>query len=115
MKVTIWHNPRCSKSRAALKLLREKGVEVEVRKYLECAPTEAEIVAVLEKLALPAIALTRVGEAIFRDLGLSRDDDAQVLVHAMAQNPILIQRPVVIREASAVIGRPLEAVLDLLN
>lgn len=110
----IWHNPRCSKSRQALALLEEKGLEVEVRRYLEDAPSLDELRSVKAALGLPAIGMMRTGEAVFRELGLSKPDDDETLLAAMAANPILIERPVVLRGGRAVIGRPPEAVLDLL-
>jgi arsenate reductase len=111
----IWHNPRCSKSRQALALLEERGVEVEVRRYLEDAPSLDELRSVKAALGVPAIDMTRTGEALFRELGLSRDADDETLLAAMATHPILIERPILLRDGKAVIGRPPEAVLDLVQ
>ena len=113
MKTVIWHNPRCSKSRAALKLLEENGIEHDVRRYLEDVPTAAEIRDVLTALDLPAISLVRTGEKVFKENGLSRDSGDDALVKAMAAHPILIERPVVMSGQKAAIGRPPEAVLGL--
>lgn len=114
MTLTIWHNPRCSKSRQTLALLEARGLAPTVRRYLEVPPTEAELRDVLGRLGLPAIGLVRTKETRFRDLGLRHDSDAATLIAAMAENPILIERPVVINGARAALGRPPEAVLDIL-
>ncbi len=113
--ITLWHNPRCSKSRAALKLLTDRGVETKVRLYLADPPSREEIDRVLHKLGLPASALIRSGEALYRELGLDEVDDDEELLNAMAENPILIERPIAIRGSRAVVGRPPEDVLNLLD
>ena len=113
--ITIWHNPRCSKSRISLALLTEQGVEpIEVR-YLETPPSKAEIKRVLELLGIAPIALMRRGEAAFKELQLSSDSTDEQLLEAMASHPILIERPVVFTDDKAVIGRPPENVLELLD
>lgn len=112
--ITLWHNPRCSKSREGLKLLQEAGAEVKVRKYLDDAPGEAEIRAVLDRLGLAPIDMMRTKEKLFRELGLSRDADPDVLIRAMADHPRLIERPIGIRGDRARIGRPPENLMDLL-
>lgn len=114
MSVTIWHNPRCSKSRATLALLEDKGIAPEIRRYLDDAPSEGEIRAALKALGIPAIGLVRRGEKRFRELGLSAETDEATLIAAMAANPVLIERPVVFKGEKAVLGRPPEAVLDIL-
>ena len=114
MSLPIWHNPRCSKSRQTLALLRERGLAPRIRRYLEVPPTEAELRDALARLDLPAIGLVRIKEVRFRDLGLSDDSDPATLVAAMAANPILIERPVVFNGDRAAIGRPPKAVLDIL-
>ncbi len=111
--ITFWHNPRCSKSRAALALLTDRGADMMVRRYLEDAPTEAELRAAHALLGGPVIALMRPGEPAFSALELEgADDDA--LFTAMAANPKLIERPLVLTGDAAIIGRPPEAVLSLL-
>lgn len=112
--VTIYHNPRCSKSRQTLALLRERGVEPTVVEYLKTPPDEATIRALLTKLGLAPRALMRVKESVYRDLGLKGVTDADALIRAMAENPILIERPIVVAGDRAVLGRPPEAVLDIL-
>lgn len=112
--VTIWHNPRCSKSRQTLALLEEKGVAPTVRKYLEDAPSETEIRGALAALGLKAIDMMRTKEAEFKDQDLSRDSSEDLLIAAMARAPKLIERPIVFTDTRARIGRPPEAVLDIL-
>lgn len=112
--IEYWHNPRCSKSRAGLALLQDRGAEVTVRKYLEDAPSVDELRAVLSRLGIPAIEMMRTGEARFKELGLSKDAPEEVLVQAMAENPILVERPVGITADKAAIGRPPETLLTLL-
>ena len=112
--ITIWHNPRCSKSRTALALLEEHGVEPTQVKYLETPPTENEIRHVLSLLGGSAIDLMRRGEATFKELNLSSDTPEDELISAMTNHPILIERPVIISATKAVIGRPPENTLTLL-
>lgn len=112
--IEYWHNPRCSKSRAGLALLEEKGADVRVRKYLEDSPSGDELRTALSLLELPAIALIRTGEKAFRELGLSKTLPDDALIRAMAENPILIERPLGITEDRAAIGRPPETLLTLL-
>lgn len=113
--IEYWHNPRCSKSRAGLALLQDRGAALRLRRYLEDAPDAGELAAARAALGNPpAIAMMRSGEKLFRELGLSKDDDDARLIAAMAAHPILIERPLAIRGDRAVIGRPPEALLDLL-
>jgi arsenate reductase (glutaredoxin) len=109
--ITIWHNPRCTKSRQTLALLKEKGVEPAVRLYLEDVPTVSELRAVLAKLGITAAQWARPKET--RDAGLKGADEA-ALLQGMSANPKLIERPVVIRGDRARLGRPPEAVLELI-
>jgi arsenate reductase (glutaredoxin) len=113
-KVTIWHNPRCSKSRQTLALLEEQGVTPEVRTYLDDAPTEDEIRAALAALGLKPIEAMRTKEAEFKDLGLTKDSPDDALIAAMASTPKLIERPIVFVGAKARLGRPPESVLEIL-
>ena len=112
--MTIWHNPRCSKSRTALALLEDRGVEPTQVKYLETPPTESQIRHVLSLLGVSAFDLMRRGEAAFKELKLSSDTSEDELIRAMASHPILIERPVIISATQAVIGRPPENALTLL-
>ncbi|MBO9477300.1 arsenate reductase (glutaredoxin) [Shimia sp. R11_0] len=111
--ITIWHNPRCSKSRQTLALLEEKGT-VTVRRYLEDTPNLQELQKVLSLLGGNAIDMMRPKEARFKEMGLSKEDSEETLLKAMAENPILIERPIVMANNKAAIGRPPEAVLDIL-
>jgi len=113
--VTIWHNPRCSKSRGALELLIERGIDPSVVLYLETSPTRGQLVDVLAKLGTDdPRAITRTGEPRYRDLGLGGADN-DTLLDALAANPALIERPIVIRGDRAVVARPSERVLELLD
>ena len=112
--IIYWHNPRCSKSRAGLALLQDRGVEVTVRLYLQDAPSEAEITAAWRALGEPpVIDMMRSADKAFSEAGLSKTDSDAVLMAAMAANPALIERPIAISGARAVIGRPTERLLDL--
>lgn len=111
--VTIWHNPRCSKSRQTLALLQERGIDAQVIEYLKTPPNAEEISSVIALLGIETHGLIRKGESTYKELGLKNADSA-TLVSAMAENPILIERPVVINGKRAAIGRPPEAVLDIL-
>jgi arsenate reductase (glutaredoxin) len=114
VKATIWHNPRCSKSRAALAILEETpGVEVEVVEYLKTSPTRAEIEAVLQKAGVRPSEALRKGEAVVKDIGLDVTNDDAVL-DAMAVHPILIERAIVITDKGAVIARPPERATEVL-
>lgn len=115
MSVTIYHNPRCSKSRQTLALLEEKGIEPEIVAYLENPPDAAELKRVLGLLGMKPRDLMRKNEAAYKENNLddpSLDDD--VLIAAMVENPILIERPVVIAGGKARLGRPPEQVLEIL-
>jgi arsenate reductase len=114
MSLIIWHNPRCSKSRQTLALLTDHGHTPEIIKYLDTGPSADQIQSVLAALNIPAIKLMRTGEKIFKDLNLSKSDSDETLINAMANDPILIERPIVINGERAAIGRPPEGVLDIL-
>lgn len=113
--VTIYHNPRCSKSRQTLQLLREQGVEPEIIEYLKTPPDGATLARILEQLGLSALELTRTGESLYQELGLDANapDEAQML-RLLTDNPKLIERPIVVTPRGAAIGRPPENVLKLL-
>jgi arsenate reductase len=111
--VTIWHNPRCGKSRAALALLRERSVEPRIVEYLKTPPSPAEFRAVLRKLGMTPEQLVRKGEEGYRALAGKTLTEAQ-WIDAMLRDPILIERPIVIRGERAVVGRPPEKALELL-
>ncbi|SFS66353.1 arsenate reductase [Sulfitobacter marinus] len=112
--ITIWHNPRCSKSRQTLALIEATGAKVAVRRYLDSPPTMAELEAAKSALGLRPIDMMRTGETRFKELGLSKDSDDLTLMKAMVENPILIERPIVFKDSQAIIGRPPETVNILL-
>ena len=115
MTIRIFHNPRCSKSRATLALLQERGIEPEITLYLDNPPDAGELRSILQKLGLTARELMRKGEAEYREQGLA--DEALTedeLIAAMVATPRLIERPIVLANGGAAIGRPLEAVIEIL-
>jgi arsenate reductase len=112
-QMTIWHNPRCTKSRQTLALLQERGVQLAVRLYLKEPPSEEEIIAVRNALGVTADQMMRKGEKLFKEMELGTASEAEQIV-AMAAHPILIERPVLLNNGKAAIGRPPEAVLDIL-
>ncbi|MDA0341639.1 MAG: arsenate reductase (glutaredoxin) [Proteobacteria bacterium] len=115
MSVTIYHNPRCSKSRQTLALLQDKGVEIEIVEYLTTPPDAATLAGILDKLGLQPRGLMRRKEAPFKDLGLADEAKSRdALIQAMVDNPILIERPIVLSGGKAALGRPPEAVLEIL-
>ncbi|WP_313325026.1 arsenate reductase (glutaredoxin) [Pseudomonas qingdaonensis] len=114
-ELTLYHNPRCSKSRGALELLEARGLTPEVVRYLETPPDAATLKALLGKLGIGARQLLRSGEDEFKTLGLADpalSDDQ--LIDAMARHPKLIERPILVAGNKAVIGRPPEKVLEIL-
>mgnify|MGYP000221092534 CR=1 FL=1 len=114
-EITIYHNPRCSKSRNTLALLQEHGVEPEVVLYLETSPQEGEIRQLLSKLDKSAAEIVRKGEEQYKSGGLTTASSDDELITAMALHPRLIERPIVVRGDRAVLGRPPENVLELLD
>ena len=116
MTWTIWHNPRCRKSRETLKLLQSKGVDPDVRLYLKSPQTVEEIKGVLDGLSLTARALMRTQEEEYKTLGLSAETFSEnELIRAMVTSPKIIERPVVIGPTGVALGRPPEAVMALFN
>jgi len=114
-KISIWHNPRCSKSRDSFKLLEEKGLDAEVVKYLDDTPSKEELQNMLKMLGMnSAQELMRKKEAIYKELNLKEETSEELLLEAMIKNPKLIERPIVIKGDKAVIGRPIEKVIELL-
>ena len=116
MSVKIYHNPRCSKSRQTLELLYDKKIETDVVEYLNTPPNAAEIEKILKGLEMEPRELRRKGQSEYKELGLddeslSRDD----LIKAMIENPILIERPIVITDKGIAIGRPIENVKKILS
>ncbi len=114
MTVTIYHNPRCSKSRQTLALLQEKGIEPEIIEYLKTPPNKTKLKEILSLLDMAPRDLMRKKESAYKEAGL--DDDSlskDELIAAMIENPVLIERPIVLANGKAAIGRPPESVLDI--
>jgi arsenate reductase len=112
---TIYHNPRCSKSRSTLALLRENGIEPKIILYLETSPDAGEINELLNKLGIGAAHLVRRGEDAYKACGLGAGSSDRDIVAAMSSHPKLIERPIVIHGDRAVLGRPPENVLELID
>lgn len=111
----IYHNPRCRKSRETLALLQEKGIEPEIRLYLEEAPKADELKNIAKMLGMKPIEFTRKRESAFKELELTKETPDQELLACMAAHPILMERPIVVKDSKkAVLGRPPENVLELL-
>jgi arsenate reductase len=112
----IWHNPRCSKSRQTLALLEERDADPQVRRYLDDPPSPAELAVALDALGLEPWEIARMGESRAAEIGLAEmGHDREAWLEALSENPILIERPIVIAEGRAEIGRPPERVLVLLD
>src|SRR4029079_2272066 len=103
MRVVIYHNPRCTKSRQALELLKKRGIEPEIVEYLKNPPSAARVKELIDLLALPPHALLRKGEAAYSELGLSDKSSKSEVAKAIAEHPILLERPVVVAGKKAVI------------
>ncbi len=110
----IYHNPRCGKSRDTLKILEEKSEPIEIVEYLKSTPSKEQLVAIIKMLGISPLQLIRKGEKIFKEnyKGKNLSDDEWITV--MLENPILIERPIVIKNGKAAIGRPPESVLEIL-
>jgi len=113
--ITIYHNPRCSKSRATLKILEDKGIRPAIIEYLKTPPDAATLESFLGKLGMEPRQLMRKGEAPYKELDLADDaKDRAALIDAMVNNPILIERPIVVNGDKVALGRPPENVLGIL-
>lgn len=113
--IKIWHNPRCSKSREALKIVEENGCESEVVKYLDTIPDINEMKSVLKMLGITARELMRTKEDIYKSLNLKEEMNEDLLIEAMVQNPKLIERPILFKDSKAIIGRPSSRIAEFLN
>ncbi|MCP1726169.1 arsenate reductase [Natronospira proteinivora] len=114
MPVTIYHNTRCSKSRATLKLIEEAGFQAEIIDYMKHPPAPETLEVLLQKLGMQAKDLVRRNETAFKGAGLDQADE-RTLIEAMSREPRLIQRPIVVRGQRARLGRPPEDVLEILE
>jgi arsenate reductase (glutaredoxin) len=112
---TIYHNPRCSKSRATLELLRQRGIEPDVVLYLETPPTAEELRAIIAKLGIEPEQLVRKGEDVFKSKYAGKALSEAQWIEAMVDDPVLIERPIVVHGERAVIGRPPVKVEPLLS
>ncbi len=116
MSLQLYHNPRCSKSRAAFSLLEERGEVFETVLYLNDAPSTDQIKRIIVLLGLSSARdLMRKGESVYKELGLGGETDEDALVQAMSANPILIERPILLGPEGAAIGRPTENLLRVLD
>ena len=115
IEVTIYHNPRCSKSRTTLALLEDNGVQPGIVLYLENPLNKDEIASLLQKLGLSAGQLLRRGEDAYKTCGLSKASSDDEILAAMVEYPKLIERPIVVKGKKAVLGRPPENVLELIG
>lgn len=112
--LTIYHNPRCSKSRETLNIIKEAGAEVEIVEYLNNVPTVEELKAILVKLNLKPAAILRKGEAVYKEQFKGKELTDDEWIDAMVAYPKLIERPIVVKDDKAVLGRPPANVIDLL-
>nr|VFK52161.1 MAG: arsenate reductase [Candidatus Kentron sp. TUN]VFK52200.1 MAG: arsenate reductase [Candidatus Kentron sp. TUN]VFK61689.1 MAG: arsenate reductase [Candidatus Kentron sp. TUN] len=116
MKTTIYHNPRCSKSRNVLQILKDRHLEVETIEYLKNPLSKQELIDLLAKLDMDPRELMRTKEVLYKAKGLDNQDlDRAALIQAMVENPILIERPIVLIGDKAVLGRPPDKVLEILG
>lgn len=116
MSITIYHNPRCSKSRQTLSLLEDQGVDIEVIEYLQTPPDAATLEALIKKLGIAAKDLLRKGEEEFKLAGLDKENVTdEEIIQAMLKYPKLIERPIVVHKDKAALGRPPENVLAILE
>jgi arsenate reductase (glutaredoxin) len=113
--IKIYHNTRCSKSREACSILQEEGVDFETMEYLKTPPTEKEIISLLKMLGMKAEDIVRKGEPLYKEKFANKKLTEAQWVKALAKNPILIERPIIVKGNKAIIGRPSEKVLELLK
>ncbi len=115
MPIRIYHNPRCSKSRQTLKLLQDAGADVEIVEYLKTPLDARDLGDLLQRLDMRGTDLLRKGEAAYKTLGLHPDSSDEEAIAAMVEHPILMERPVVVAGSRAVVARPPERALKLLQ
>ena len=113
--IQIWHNPRCSKSRASLEVVEQSNEEFEIIKYLDTSISVSDIEDVLKKLDISAHELMRTKEDLYAELDVKSVEDEATLIKIMSENPKLIERPIIIKDDKAVIGRPIENTINLLK
>ena len=113
--VTIFHNNRCSKSRGACDILQSQGIKAEVIEYMKTPPTEEEIRNILKKLGMKASEIVRKGEDVYKARYAGKEYSEAEWIKILSENPILIERPIIVNGDKAVIGRPVEKVLEILK
>ena len=114
MSYKIYHNPRCSKSRQTLEILKSNGIEPQIIEYLKDVPTKEELTELLQKLNMQAVDILRKGEAAYKENYKGKDLSNEEWIEAMVKFPKLIERPIVVKNKKAVLGRPPAKVLDLI-
>jgi arsenate reductase len=115
-EITVYHNPRCSKSRATVEWLRQQNLDFQIVEYLKQPPDRATIESIIEKLDARPLEIMRKGEKRFKELGLQQGDHSdESLLDALVENPILLERPIVTTADDAAIGRPLENVMEIFD
>ncbi|MEW5675267.1 arsenate reductase (glutaredoxin) [Flavobacterium enshiense] len=112
--ITIYHNPKCSKSREGVCLLEEKGIEFETFKYLDEKITKRELTSIIKKLKIKPIELVRTKEQLWKDNFSSKELSDDEIIDIMLKNHVLIERPIIINGRKAVIGRPIEKILEII-
>lgn len=113
--IKIYHNNKCSKSRAALEVLKEGNEEFEIQEYLKDIPSKSELTNIIKMLKLKPIELIRKNESIFREYYANKDMSDSEWIDVMIEHPILIERPIVVKDGKAAIGRPIEKIIELLK
>ena len=113
--IKIYHNNKCSKSREALEILMEGNEEFEIQEYLKNIPSKSELTNILKMLKLNPIKLIRKNESIFKEYYADKDKSDSEWIDVMIEHPILIERPIVVRNGKAAIGRPIEKIIELLK
>src|SRR5690606_1070618 len=113
--IKIYHNNMCSKSRAALNLLKVNNEEIEVQEYLKEAPTKSELKEILKMLQMKPLELIRKNETLFKENYKDKNLTDEEWIEIMLENPVLIERPIVVKDGKAAIGRPIEKIIELLN
>ncbi|WP_103068017.1 arsenate reductase (glutaredoxin) [Aquimarina sediminis] len=111
---TIYHNPRCTKSRETLAILEEKNEDITIVKYLETPLTEQKLREIISLLGIPPIDLVRKNEAVWKEKFKTKKLSDDEIIKAMSEHPKLIERPIVIKDSKAIIGRPPQKVIDIL-
>lgn len=114
-EITIWHNPKCSKSREAMEIVQDNKCETKVVKYLEESPDKNQIKTLLKMLGISPRELMRTKEDIYKELNLENEKSDEALIEAMAKHPKLIERPIIIKGNKAIIGRPTERIAEFLK